>query len=175
MKNVLVYASLFFLIACSSQSTHKFELLDVLDRNAAILDGQTYLGEGAQILAVCGGSKGYGLYLDDIELGYQEGSLTDGVIIYGLSKDGSPEILFRDALKEMVVASEHGAEISRLNVNDDPRLGIWTLVHPRAGIVETYNLTLGEKNQLYSLWTANKSSGSLLGRTTSYVARCEFI
>ncbi|MEZ5688602.1 MAG: hypothetical protein R3E21_07450 [Caenibius sp.] len=167
-------ATSFAVIACSPTPTHEPESINGLELTAARTDASRYLGPKSRIVAICGPSKGVGLYLDSYADGYSPDQIENGVIIFGFDADDNPEIVHRDALKEMVVMSEEGAQIS---FNPDPRdnrMGIWIVQFPDSRIVETHNLTLGPNDQPLDLWTSNKPSLMIKARSFAFNSKCEF-
>jgi len=163
------------LCGCDVTSQMPGEPLQGLELNAAEKDAKAYLKDGAELIAICGNSSGVGYFLDQPDSMFEPDYLDGGVIVFAKNADGSPDIVHRDALKEMIVVSESGAEISKLPDSEDNRLGIWIVTYPASTIVETYNLTIGKNGDLYALWNANKGKNLMEGRTMSFVSKCEFI
>ena len=148
--------------------------LAALELQAAETDAQRYLGVGAKILAVCGSSKGVSLYSDELAKGFEDDGITGGVIVFASRQDGRPEVLSRDITKQMIVASEDTAEISRIGEKSTDATGVWVLQYPSTGVVISYNLSPSADGKLLNIWTQNKPAvGPLPPRTSTFLSRCE--
>jgi hypothetical protein len=152
-----------------------FEPLDAFDAQAAVTDAERYLGAGTTVLAVCGGSIGSSLFLDQSEKGFVEDSINGGVIVFALRSDGSPDVLTRDVSREMFVATEDGGQIHRLHGRDNTdKLGVWVIHYPATGVVVSHNLANSDNGELTNVWTQNKPKvGPLPARTSTFLSRCE--
>jgi hypothetical protein len=144
------------------------------DVQAAETDAKRYLGAGTKVLAVCGISVGSSLFSDQLEKGFEEDGISDGVIVLAERQDGRPEVLSRDFTKELIVASEDGAQVTRIGKKYNDSTGIWVLQYPSTGVVISYNISTDADGKLLNLWTQNKPAvGPLPPRTSTFLSRCE--
>lgn len=174
---MLILPILAELAGCADQLADQWQeppALDAFEVEAAITDAQRYLGEGSVVLAVCGASTGASVYLDNLQDGLTKDGIDGGLVIFAQTQNGSPEILTRDVFREMIVASEDGGQISRLQGREDNGLGLWVIQYPSTGVVMSHNLATTENGTLIDLWTQNKPQVSILpARTSIFQTRCE--
>ena len=151
------------------------EPADAFELEAAKKDALRYLGDGSKVLAICGGSVGSSFFLEGQEKGFVEDGIKEGIIVFALRQDGSPDVLTRDALKEMIVATEDKGQVFRLHGrqnNDD--LGVWVIQYPSTGVVVNHNLSKNSEGDLIDIWTQNKPRiDPLPARTSTFLSRCE--
>lgn len=158
--------------ACSS----KFELPpppDFSDVVAAQKDASRYVGEGSKVLAVCGGSRGGGFYLDNLDAGFEPDAITDGQIIFVEDAAGNPNVLTRDILPELIVATEDGGIINRFEGREPSGLGVWSITYPATGVTVTHNLTGFVDEKIVDLWVQNKPPVQALpARSQTFLSTC---
>ena len=175
MRACLLLALAAFTVGCN-QGGRKVavpEAPHAFDVQAAEADAMRYLGADTKVFAVCGSSVGSSLFLDDLEQGFVDDSIKDGIIIFASRGDGRPEVLSRDVFKKLIVASEDGAVIRRLGETDTDPQGVWSLEYPATGVVISYNLASDGSGGLVNLWTQNKPLvGTLPPRTSTFLSTC---
>ncbi len=163
--------------SCSSQGERFSQPtpLDAFEANAAVADARRYLGEGVQIVALCGPSSGYSYFVDEKDNQFIEDGIENGVIVFALRSDGKPEVLTRDVTRQMIVASEDGGKINRIFGREDKSgLGVWVVQYPSTGVVIAHNLARKADKSLVDVWTQNKPPvGPLPARTSTFIASCE--
>lgn len=176
MRGAVLLPAIAFLSGCSD-GNRKVVVPDQpspFDLQAAETDAKRYLGAGTKVLAVCGSSSGSSLFSDQLEKGFEEDGITDGVIVLAVRQDGRPEVLSRDFTKEMIVASEDGAQVTRIGKKYGDSTGVWVLQYPSTGVVISYNISTDADGKLLNLWTQNKPAvGPLPPRTSTFLSRCE--
>jgi hypothetical protein len=147
--------------------------LDVMAEQAAIKDALRYLGEGSKLKAICGPSVGKTLFVDADGAKFEPDQISDGVIALGFSAGGKPDVVHRDALKEMVRVTEDEGVVSFLAHPTDPDLGSWIITFPSTGIVETHSLVRSAEGKLLDLWTSTRSNGLAPPRSLAFLSKCE--
>ena len=171
------YAFLILLVSLAScaEGAKAPKELDALERQAAIVDAQRYLGSDAKVLAVCGESKGSSWYLEKGHKAFFDDGIDDGLIVFAARSNGKPEILTRDVTREMLVQSEDGGIITRLNAREDKGgLGIWLIQYPSTGVTASHNLAVDENGKLQDIWTQNKPAVAMLPpRASLFISKCE--
>ena len=174
MKAKFALPLIVMLASCADDAAEP-KPLDALERQAAVVDALRYLGEGAKVLAVCGESKGQSWYLEKDQNRFFDDGIDDGVIVFAMLPNGQPEILTRDVTREMIVQSEDGGVITRLNGREDRGgLGIWLVQYPSTGVTASYNLAAERDGTLRNIWTQNKPAVAMLPpRASLFISGCE--
>ena len=147
--------------------------LDPLEFQAAKSDAERYLGPGAKVVALCGPSKGSILFVekDGATIGPDE--ISGGVIALAFDASGKPDVVHRDALKEMIRVSENSGVVRFLPLPGSPPLGTWTIDFPSSGIVESHSLMSPKQGELVDVWTSTRASGFLPPRGSVFISKCK--
>ena len=161
------------LVTACSQGIEVPEPPDYSTLVAAQKDAIRYVGPETKVLAVCGASTGGGVYLDNLDEAFDEDGISSGQIIFVEDADGNPNILSRDALPELIVASEDGGVVNRISGREPSGLGLWTIVYPQTGVTVSHNLSGLIDGQLVDLWVQNKPPLHMLpARAQTFLAAC---
>ncbi|NCP14512.1 MAG: hypothetical protein GW858_10155 [Sphingomonadales bacterium] len=135
---------------------------------------QNMVPEGSDILAVCGSSDGKGYYLWPRHDGWQSDPISGGRLVFFVTPENEPNILFLDALGEFINAREDGGILSFSFL--DPKTGSFGIIetYPSTGVTSTYVVTVSPEGELFGLWTSLKShvSQANISKVTAHVTRC---
>lgn len=130
--------------------------------------------ESSEVLAVCGPSEGFAYYLWPQNEGWQEDPLRGGRLVFVVSSDKKPNILFLDSRGEFINSRSDGGEVYFSFI--DAVTGSFGLIetYPQTGVTQTYIVTLAPDGELYGLWTSAKShiSRADISKVSAHVTKC---
>ena len=142
---------------------------------AASSDAKRYFGNGAKVVAICGPSVGARLQLESKEAVLTQDEISGGVIALGFDANGQPDVVHRDAMKQMIRVSEDLGVVTFLPRPNGKNLGTWKIDFPTTGIVETHSLMTAPDGGLVDIWTSTRSDGLLPARGLVLLSKCEAI
>ena len=157
MKHVITIVVALSLASCDKKNAiTEPQALNALSFEAAEADVNRYLGNGAEIVAICGPSVGSVLFVDNGVAKLERDEIKNGVVGFGFDKDGKPDIVRRDAMKVMIRLSEDGGMVTYNPLSKKKGLGTWTVSYPSTGVAESYVLGKRPDGSVVSIWTSAK-------------------
>ncbi|MCZ4342469.1 hypothetical protein O4H52_12690 [Sphingomonadaceae bacterium G21617-S1] len=126
--------------------------------------------EGATLLAVCGPQKGIAYYVKPKSEGWTDDAITAGRYVFTVSKEGKPNVFFKDATGTFTNAESDGAAIQFIQKpNRDKEFGI-LLTYPSTGVTETYVISNDDQGHRIGMLTSTKPNVNFIMGIMSKVA-----
>jgi hypothetical protein len=133
----------------------------------------TKAAPGAEVLAICGGSKGRAYFLDTVERGWVNDQIGQGRIILLRLPGGKLDILYRDASGRYSRPSEEGGDVQMTYAREASKEFGAVVVYPRTGVVESFNFLKDVPEGRVVLWTSNKAESAMgLRKAAVFIAKC---
>jgi hypothetical protein len=129
----------------------------------------------AQVLAICGPSKGYSFFVEPSPEGWTTDPIPEGRIVLLRHPDGHLDLAFRDIGSRMRSARAWQGDIQVAFEAPDRNEYGFSIHYERTGVLETYQFLSGRGDDGLVLWTSNKPTPTAtqpITKAGSFIAKC---
>lgn len=173
MKWSLAIALAVLASACAPQGSEEIEVDTTFTREMAVktLQKAPFALRPYKIHAVCGPSRGMGLFADNSDADFQSDGISGGRLIF-LSDDNdqNANVLFRDSSGSYISSATDGAEVKIIG---EGTRKTWIVIYPATGVAETHHI-FATTGGTINVWTSNKPATAVSGETARvFQADCQ--
>lgn len=159
--------------ACAPQGSDEITVDTVFTRDMAesTLKEAPFGLRPYKVHAVCGPSRGMGLFPDNTYADFRSDGISGGRLIFiSDENDQNANVLFRDSSGSYISSVTDGAEVKI--IGEDTRK-TWIVSYPATGVAETHNI-FATNGGTINVWTSNKPATAVSGETARvFQADCQ--